>query len=486
MMKKIDILSLSFSNFRRRKTRSILTVLGVVIGTASIVTMMSLGIGLNVSFNEQIKEYGNLNLITVSTGWDDKTGKRTPLDDKAIEQLRQLDNITVVSPLMQLSGKIFSGKYQNYNSIVGIDLDYLTAVGAKTSQGRLLTEEDVSSGKNIFCVMGASVPYQFSKPRRLAGGGMMFGGGDVPEDVKVPDGGWAYDGVVYDENGKKVGTYPPEIDVMDESVRVKYTYDYSYGENHPGQTLTSGKKATLFNLKTVGILESGNDNYNIYVDIETAKRIKKEADKWEKAQNPGSGSSNKTTEFTYDQAYVLTDSLENTLEVTDQIKALGYQAYNNADWINSRMESQNLLQMILAGIGGVSLLVAAIGITNTMIMSIYERTREIGIMKVIGCYLKDIRTMFLTEAAFIGLFGGIVGVLLSYGISVLLNSLSTSGTASGIFGSMGGGGAGSTLSVIPPWLALLAVGFAILIALISGFFPARRAMRLSALEAMKN
>ena len=134
----------------------------------------------------------------------------------------------------------------------------------------------------------------------------------------------------------------------------------------------------------------------------------------------------------------------------------------------------------MASIGINGLDIAAIGITNTMVMSIYERTREIGIMKVIGCYLKDIRTMFLTEAGLIGFFGGICGVGLSYGISFLLNKF-----AGGASIGMGMGG-GTSISSIPLWLSVLAIGFAILVALIAGFFPARRAMRLSALEAMRN
>ena len=483
-MKKIDILGIAFSNFGRRKTRSILSVLGVVIGTASIVTMMSLGIGMDVAFQEQLKRYGNMNQITVSTGWDEKTGKRTPLTDKSLSQISVIDNVTSVTPLLNLSGKIFCGKYQNYNSIVGIKLEYLEALGAQVNKGRLLSAEDQNSGSTIHVLMGSSVPYQFSKPQRsMGGGGMMWGGGGVPDGVEVPEGGWANDGIIYDDKGKEVGTYPPEIAPLDETKRIKSTCDSSYGDNTPGQDLTVKKKAKIYNLKTVGILKPGNDSYNIYVDIETAKRLKKEANKWQSSQNPSGPSGNKTTEFSYDQAYVLTDNLKNTLDVTAQIKALGFEAYSNADWITNQQESQKMIQMVLAGIGGVSLLVAAIGITNTMVMSIYERTREIGIMKVIGCYLKDIRTMFLTEAGIIGFFGGLAGVCLSYIISIVLNVLS-SGGGGGISG-MFGGASGAKLSVIPPWLALAAIAFAILIALVSGFFPARRAMKLSALTAMQ-
>lgn len=144
-----------------------------------------------------------------------------------------------------------------------------------------------------------------------------------------------------------------------------------------------------------------------------------------------------------------------------------------------------MIQAVLGGIGAISLLVAALGITNTMIMSIYERTREIGVMKVLGCLLTDIRQLFLWEAGIIGFTGGITGLLLSIGASLLLNRFG------GSLGGFLGGGSGPDgqplpISVIPLWLSCSSVGFATLVGLVSGFAPANRAMKLSALEAIRS
>ena len=458
-MKKIDILAISFGNFRRRKTRSILTVLGVVIGTASIVTMMSLGIAMNVSFSDQLKEIGDLTTITVNAGYDEQTGQqKSGLTDKTVAELEALDKVTLVSPQLRLSGKMLQGRYQNYADIVGINSEYMEKLGMKAEQGTLLNPaEHISSGKNIFCLFGAEVPYQFSKPSHGGGGGAIMIGGEQEERE------------------------PPPVDVMDQSKKIRFTFDWSYGDSNPGMDAQPAKKATLYNVKATGVLKksNGQSDYTVYVDMDTAKRLKKEMTKFNSSDS-GISSSGKRSQDTYDTIKVMANSLEDTLKLTEQINQMGYQAYSNAEWITQSQQQSQMLQMVLAGIGGVSLLVAAIGITNTMIMSIYERTREIGIMKVIGCYLKDIRTMFLTEAGFIGLFGGIVGILLSYGISFLLNFFAGKGAESGMMA------AGAKLSVIPWWLALAAIAFAILIGLVSGFLPARRAMRLSALEAMKN
>ena len=160
-------------------------------------------------------------------------------------------------------------------------------------------------------------------------------------------------------------------------------------------------------------------------------------------------------------------------EVQDQIRALGFQAESNVEWMNQVQEQSRSIQMALGGIGAVSLFVAAIGIANTMMMSIYERTKEIGVMKVLGCDMGAIRNMFLAEAGFIGLIGGAAGLMLSYGISAIINFVTKATYASGI-------------SYIPIVLVLLAMVFAVFMGMFAGLFPALRAMRLSALAAIRN
>ena len=166
--------------------------------------------------------------------------------------------------------------------------------------------------------------------------------------------------------------------------------------------------------------------------------------------------------------------MENVTEVQNLINSMGYQASSNAEWVEYSQTQYGYIQMVLGGIGAVSLLVAAIGITNTMMMSIYERTKEIGIMKVLGCDLRNIQMMFLLEAGYIGLIGGLVGLAFSYGISTVINRVVQST------------GRVMTLSYIPTWLAGLSLAFAILVGMVAGFFPSLRAMRLSPLAAIRN
>ena len=198
---------------------------------------------------------------------------------------------------------------------------------------------------------------------------------------------------------------------------------------------------------------------------------------------------------TYDTVYVKVDDMENVEDVDKAIQDLGFSTYSMTQQRDAMQQQVAQLMMILGCLAAFSLLVAALNIINTMTMAIYERTREIGVMKVLGCALGKIRTMFLIESGFIGLIGGIVGVLVSLAVSFVLNNLSmilslfgSGGDLSGVLSSLGGYymGGGSAVSVVPPWLVLLALTFATVIGLVAGILPANRAVKISALEAIRH
>ena len=157
---------------------------------------------------------------------------------------------------------------------------------------------------------------------------------------------------------------------------------------------------------------------------------------------------------------------------------MGFQTHSNAEYLESMKKQSAMIQAVLGGIGAISLLVAAIGIANTMMMSIYERTREIGVIKVLGCDLKNIKQMFLMEAGFIGFLGGVIGNVFSIIISVVINKV-----VAGMGAEMGITGG---ISYIPVWLVLVSLLFATLVGMAAGYFPALRAMRLSPLAAIRN
>jgi len=180
----------------------------------------------------------------------------------------------------------------------------------------------------------------------------------------------------------------------------------------------------------------------------------------------------------YNSIKVNVDNVNNVEKVQNAIKELGFFSSSLTNLTKPMEETSKMLQMVLGGVGAVAMLVSAISIANTMVMSIYERTKEIGVMKVLGCDLRNIRSLFLLEAGFIGFIGGVIGLALSYTLSAVINKL-----ASGANGMMMPESA--SISYIPIWLALLSLAFAVMVGMVAGFFPALRAMRLSPLAAIR-
>lgn len=457
-MRFSDLLRMSSSSLWKRKVRTILTVLGVVIGVASIVVMVSLGLGLNKATMDQIESYGGLTTITVSEGsgsnssFGSSSGSSSEeakrLNDALVESLSQIEHVELVAPVLSSRLIAKDGQYENsWMTVYGMTPEGLEKQGITIGEGHLPTNSE-----ELEFFYGNQVVMDFT-------------------NSKTGEGFWGSD-------------EEPPIDLMKDTIFYIFDPDAYYQWQSPsqGQSVKPPKK---FLIPTAGIMAGGRDEYkagcyNVYCNMDALKAKLKQIFKNKAIPGQPTNKNNKPyKELYYNQLYVYVDKIDNVTEIQKMINDMGYEAYSNADWIQQQQQQMGLIQAVLGGIGAVSLLVAAIGIANTMMMSIYERTKEIGIMKVLGCNLGDIRMLFLLEAAFIGLIGGAVGLALSYGISVLLNNVLK-------LGEVMAGMEGAAISYIPPWLALASLGFAIVVGMLAGFFPSLRAMKLSPLAAIRN
>lgn len=461
-MKFRDMLRMSSSNLWKRKVRTILTVLGVVVGTASIVVMISLGLGLSRASLAEVEQYGGITTVTVTEQgssygmFDDEAqqlGQATGsghLDDQLIEEIRGIEHVADVYPLLETDALAFSGKYQTNVELRGINAEDLPLLKLKLSQGDLF---DTSQGQ--MCVIyGNTVLNNFY-------------------NEKTGEGYWW--------NGQMA-----DIDLMNDVIMFIFNTEKYYnflwgGTDDNGQNQPMPKK---YLVQTAGVMSGGPDDYNsnsnfVYCDLATLKNVlRKEYKNTTIPGQPTTPAGKPYKEIYYTSIMVNVDKMDYVQQVQKEINQLGYQANSNAEWVESIQGQAKYIQLALGGIGAVSLFVAAIGIANTMMMSIYERTKEIGIMKVLGCDLKNIQAMFLMEAGYIGLIGGLVGVGLSYVLSVVVNIV-VKNMELGMNTQMG-------LSYIPVWLAAMAVIFAIFVGMAAGFFPSLRAMRLSPLAAIRN
>ena len=340
----------------------------------------------------------------------------------------------------------------DWGTFVGIDVSALEDMGFELVAGRYPQSSDE-------VVVGQYFAYTF-------------------KDTLMPDGRNYVSRWNWDENGNidTENVPDPFFDPLKTDVKMLLTsWDDSGNETTPYSV----------DLKVVGVLKEDQGkgyetNDGVMMDINALKALIQDL-------------TGKTdTKFEYSSINVKAESLDAVSDVEQSIKDLGYSTYSMQSMRDELNKQTRQIELMLGGLGAISLLVAAIGITNTMIMSISERTKEIGIMKALGCYVRDIRAMFLMEAGSIGLLGGVLGLIFSFIISVGINLFS--------FGAFGGGGVTwelikqaliggenvTRVSVIKPELILFALVFSVLVGLVSGYQPANKAVKISALEAIRN
>lgn len=475
-MKTFDILSMGLRNLLRRKTRTLLTVVGVVVGATAIVMMVSLGIGMNESLAQMIANMGDLTVIEIQSyayirgANDEYTSTENQLNDALLEQIRQIDGVLAVTPYMYLYASaysdvsIYAGKrYQaEWAQIYGVDPSFLPYLKYEVERGDIPTPDD-----EHFILFGADHVY-FVDPNK-------------PSRNSYKD--------MYNDDGTRK---PPKIDILTQSIYMQGKASGGYWDSMGNyvQNTSGDFRFKKYTFDKIGIMKADDRNwetrYNTYVDIETAIAIQTEIEKANKVSKSNSRIGK------YDTIKIKAADIQTAEAIQEQLADMGIAVMNYlAETRDELQAQQSTSQMILGGIGAMSLIVAAIGIANTMFMSIYERTKEIGVMKVLGCPLAGIKSMFLFEAGTIGFFGGLAGVGLSLAGSYAMNNVPFISQA---FRNMGGAGVyysyyGDNLgniSVIPLWLVTAAIIFSTIIGLASGYLPARRATKISALEAIRN
>lgn len=443
-MRISDLIKMGLRNLFRRKARTALTVLGVIIGTISIVIMVSIGIGMNNSFDKQFMENGAMTVIRIekygSITDDDGNwigSKEQVLDDSLVELVRGVEHVKAVAPVLDADARLYSGKYQTYINVRAIGYEAFAEFGYPA----------LESGAYPTAEQNTSVV--------------------IPKQI--------LENSFYNANSRNYET--AVIDPAKDTISFKFS-PWRYTRNER-------KKEFEMNLTNLAVMEESDDwemNYYVYMDLDYFKEIYTKYANTLKLEDRKKAMAELNT-YTYIMINV--DNIKNVTKVQEDIEALGYLTYSEMQYLEPLQQTSDMLQMVLGAIGALAMMVSAINIANTMIMSIYERTREIGIMKVLGCLVKDVKKLFLFEAAMIGLLGGIVGIALSYIASFAINKyggplFETLMQSSGVY-DVGD----AKFSVIPFWLPFLAAGFAMMVGVLAGYFPARRATKISAIEAMK-
>jgi putative ABC transport system permease protein len=419
-MKLRDVLRSALDSLARHKARTALTTVGVIVGILTIVTMVSLGIGVQ---REMKDAFGSVGLETVrlyptteEVGAFDLFGTRprtAVLSPELVRDLQARDDVIEVIPFLNLPRSM-----------------------------RITLKLD---GQEILADLRgprpSTVPEPFeTPPETLAGveeppedGGSVVVGKEALEKL----GGAGSDLSQFLGREIEVVLYAPRGDSQ--------TYRFEIAG------ITSGQYGNLSLATTdrLAMLEWWYD------DPEYLARRG------------------------FDEVLVRAKSLNDAAQIVDWLSLQGYEVQSLKMMLDMANRGMIILQTMLGSVGGLALLVASIGIANTMIMAVYERTKEIGILKAIGAAPGQIRRLFVVEASLIGLLGGIIGTILGWLLGKFLNWLILEILHWQEVPVQG------TFFIISWWLVLAALAFATLVGLLAGLYPAARAARLAPLDALR-
>ena len=425
-MKLLDSFRSALQSIIVNKLRSSLTMLGVIIGVASVIAMVAVGNGASQTVQQQVLSLGS-NLVTVTPGAQNSdTGLRGA---GFASQSLTLDDMTAISDqlgptITGVEAEQNAGRWQvtaagqNWNTIViGVTTGYPTVREWNLAAGEFFTDADLRVNAQV-AVIGSTTATN------------LFGEG---------------------------------VDPTGQTIQLRQVF----GGGGPG----GAQRARILNFKVIGMLETKGTTFGfsrddqILVPTTTAQRVLTGRTNSVNAIVVKASSSDQMANTTAD----VTDILLQRHKISDPASA-DFTVTNQNDTLAALNQITGTFTLLLAAIGGISLLVGGIGIMNIMLVSVNERTREIGIRKAVGARRRDILSQFLIEAIGLTGIGGILGILLGWGITLVVKRIPA---------------AANIPILITPGTVAVAVGVSVAIGVVFGLYPAMRAARLHPIQALR-
>lgn len=466
-----EALRLAIGNIARARLRYVLTMLGIMIGTGAIVSMVSFAVGMQKEISETVASSGLLTTVYVTPGRGvgeatdtdhpggaghtdegqsgadqakphgaehspgpsgqkaDSTAREPAIDDALLARISALDGVTGAFPVVAFPAIVARGPHQAFGTVSGLPVAVNDA-----------TKKRLNRGKTFFSDSDSALIATASLARRL---------GVDPDSFEAP--------------------VPVRLSVVTLSSRQSPLLAFGFGMPFERKT---------YNLSLVGVLKQSMigplGRMDAYIPLGVATDISAVALRGAReilrnisAQAGG-----------YPGAEVHVKSLDDVGRISADIERMGLSTFSVSEQLKEMRTVFVVMSGFLGAIGGVALFVGCLGIMNVMLISVFERTRDIGVMKSVGARRKDVLNLFVIEAGLVGLVGGILGVVLGLGVAEVANRLMFALVIKGEIPY-------HQLYRIPLWLAAGAIGLAIAVSVLAGLYPARRAATLDPVAALR-
>jgi putative ABC transport system permease protein len=451
-----DTTRLALRNLREAVLRTALTALGVSIGIASLVGMVSFGVALQDQLLGSFLRSGVFDSITVtpamramgrgrgrgnigdrfreSVGPTSQAPSGARLDDDALRKMRALDKVKEVFPDVRVPVEITFGDFSQFVAATGVPMSARgEGVFQQITFGRFFPNDSDDT-----CLISLEFAHRISdaKAEDLLGKDLTL--------TFASAGGMVQAGPLGLPGGINVQRSEKKFRIVGIVER--------QGAPGPLGALMGAVMIPLARARQMGAYDLGNPQ-GILRQL--------------------------TDKPTYTTVTVKVRRPQDAEEVEKKIRDMGFTAFSIADLMQSQKKAFILLDLFLGLVGSIALTVASLGIVNTMVMSILERTREIGVMKAIGGSDGDVRMIFLIEAALVGVMGGVFGIALGWSVGRVINRVAN-------YYLQSQGAPTANLFMIPWWLVGGGIGLALVVSLVAGSFPAMRASRLDPIQALRH
>ena len=409
------------TNMKQRGVRTLLTIFGVVIGVISIVSLLAIGIGVKKELLSTVEQTGSVTEIVIYGQTEGKRKDRM-LTDRKLTELAQMEHVSEVYPRQTMTTIAQYGHYTGYVQLIALPDAYLQQM--KVKKGVIPS----TNGRKPELLIGKNVMDLFFNSNTGAG---------------------------YTDSSEA------DKDLVKQSLDI---------------ALDMEEGAEKHRMTICGITDTMS--YDIYCNLGVMQKyLKQNKVDGVIAGQPLDANGELYAEWIYDSAIIKVEDTSYVDQVVKKLQDKGYQVENNKELLDSLQRELKIVQLMLGGIGMIALIVAVIGISNTMTTSVYDRITEIGILKVLGCDMDELLYLFLLESGILGGIGGLIGIVLSYVLTQFgINYLGVKLLAMP---------KGTRLAVIPPKLAVGAFFFSVVLGLLAGYFPARWASKLKPMDAMQ-